>query len=96
MSELEENTSVEQFLHAQSNIGRRQEALGRQEIWCSHWIFTGRVEKLKMHKSIVEKGCNFLIKKPRERTAIGFCLKLDIFGVFFPLLIKARLSDYSP
>lgn len=62
MNELEENT-VEQFLHAQSNIGRRQEALGRQEIWCSHWIFTGCVEKLKMLKSIVEKGWNFLIEK---------------------------------
>lgn len=69
MSELEENTSVEQFLRAQSIIGRRQEALGRQEIWCSHWIFSGCVEKLKMHKSIVEKGCNFLIEKNTGETS---------------------------
>lgn len=63
MNELEENTSVEHFLCAQSNIGRRQEALGRQEIGFSHWIITGCIEKLKMPKSIAEKGCNFLIEK---------------------------------
>lgn len=63
MNELEESTSVEPFLYAQSNIGRRQEAWGRQEIWCSHWIFTGAIEKFQMLKNIAEKGCNFLIEK---------------------------------
>lgn len=63
MDELEENPSVEQFLRAQSNTGRGQEASGRQEIWCRHSIFAGCVGKLRVHKSIAEKKCDFWIEK---------------------------------
>lgn len=90
MNELEENTSVEQFLHAQSNIGRRQETLARQEIWCSHWIFTGCVEKLKMPKSIAEKGCNFLIEKSTREDSDQVLPKTGYLWSFFPLVNKIK------
>lgn len=35
----------------------------RQEIWCSHLIISGCIEKLKMCRSIVEKEYYFLIVK---------------------------------